>query len=138
MARSLLKTWNLSKDLWAEVVACSVYILNRSPTSSVQNFVLEEAWSGQKVTVSHFRVFGCIAFTHVIEKLRKKLHYRSENYIFIGYNDQSKAYRLFNLIPKKFIVSRNVKFLEEKSWNEMEKNTFPNPFIVRQTSSTYN
>jgi len=67
MARSLLKTRNLSKDLWAEAVACSVYILNRSPTSSVQSFVPEEVWSGQKVTISHFRIFGCIAFAHVLK-----------------------------------------------------------------------
>ena len=130
MARSLLKTCNLSKDLWVEAVACSVYILNRSPTSSVQNFIPEEAWSGKKVTVSHFRIFGCISFAHVPEKLRKKLDDRSEKYIFIGYSDQSKAYILFNPITKKFVVSQNVKFLEDKSWNEMENNACPNIFIM--------
>ena len=120
----------MSKYLWTEAVACSTFILNRSPTSSVQSLVPEEAWSGKKVIVSHFRVFGCIAFAHVPEKLRKKLDDRSEKYIFIGYSDQYKAYRLFNPITKKFVVSREVKFLEDKSWNEMENNTCPDPFIL--------
>ena len=93
MARSLLTERKLSKDYWAEAVACSVYILNRSPTSSVHGKVLKEKWSGLKVTVSHFRIFGCIAFAHVPEELRKKLDDRSEKYIFIGYSEQSKAYR---------------------------------------------
>ena len=92
MVRSLLRARKLSKDYWAEVVACSVYILNRSPTSSVQGRVLEEKWSGLKVTVSHFRIFGCLAFAHVPEELRKRLDDRSEKYIFIGYSEQSKAY----------------------------------------------
>ena len=39
MARSLLTARKLSKDYWAEAVACSVYILNRSPTSSVHSKV---------------------------------------------------------------------------------------------------
>ena len=130
MAQSLLKTQKLSKYSWDEAIACSVYILNRLPNSSVQIFVPEEAWSGKKVTISHFHVFGCIAFTHVPEKLRKNLDDRSEKYIFIGYSDQSKAYRLFNPITKKFVVSQDVKFLEDKSWNEMENNTCPNPFIL--------
>ena len=41
MARSLLIARKLSKDYWAEAVACSIYILNRSPTSSVHGKVPE-------------------------------------------------------------------------------------------------
>jgi hypothetical protein len=106
----------MSKDYWAEAIACSIYILNRSPTSSVQGKVLEEKWSGSKVNVSHFKNFGCVVFAHVPEEIRKK-------YIFIGYSEESKAYRLYNPITKKFLVSRDVKFMEDKSWDEMENNT---------------
>jgi transposase InsO family protein len=74
MARSLLTTRKISK----EAVACSIYILNRSPTSSVQGKVPEEKWSGSKVNVSHFKKFGCVAFAHVSEELRKNLDDRSQ------------------------------------------------------------
>ena len=111
MARSLLTSRKLSKDYWAKAVACSVYILNRSPTSNAHGKVLKEKWSGLKVTVSHFRIFGCVAFAHVPEEQRKNLEYRSEKYIFIGYSEQSKVYRLCDLVTKKFQVSRDVKFI---------------------------
>ena len=76
---------------------------------------------------------NCFTLSHIslylFRSCSKKIDDRSEKYIFIGYSDQSKAYRLFNPITKKFVVSRDVKFLEDKSWNEMENNTCPNPFI---------
>jgi hypothetical protein len=37
--------------------------------------------------MSHFRIFGCVAFTHIPEELRKKLDNRSEKSIFVGYNE---------------------------------------------------
>ena len=129
MARSLLSIRKLSKYYWTEAVACSVYILNRSPTSIVQGKVPKEKWSGLKVIVSHFRIFGCAIFAHVPEELRKKLDDRSEMYIFIVYSEQSKAYRLYNRVTKKFLVSRDVKLIEDKSWNGMENITSHNPFI---------
>lgn len=62
-----------------------MYILNRSPTSSVQGLVPKEVWSGQKVFVLHFQVFCCITFAHVLEELRKKLDCKSEKHNFIEY-----------------------------------------------------
>jgi transposase InsO family protein len=68
MARSMLRAKNLSNDYWDEAVVCSMYILNRSPTTSVKDKVPQEAWSGTKLNVSHFRIFGCIAFAHIPEE----------------------------------------------------------------------
>ncbi|KAH9735189.1 hypothetical protein KPL71_017659 [Citrus sinensis] len=55
MVRSLLQMSGLSKSFWPEAVVWSVYILNRSPTIAVQNITPEEAWSGCKPAVDHFR-----------------------------------------------------------------------------------
>jgi hypothetical protein len=117
MARSMLKGKNLSNEYWAEAVACAVYILNRSPTKIVRNMVPQEAWSGKHHSVSHFKVFGCIAYAHIPKQTRSKLDDKSEKCIFIGYDEQSKAYKLFNPITKKVIVSRDVVFKEEESWD---------------------
>ena len=57
MARSLLREKCLSNLFWVEAVACSVYLLNRSPTTSVQMKVPQEAWSGTKLNVDHLRIF---------------------------------------------------------------------------------
>ena len=98
MARSMLKAKNLSNEFWAEAIACVVYILNRIPTKSVKNTTPQEAWNGKKHNVSHFRVFGCVAYSLVTSELRRKLDDNSENGIFIGYSEESKAYRLYNPI----------------------------------------
>jgi hypothetical protein len=81
----------LSNEYWAEVVACETYIMNRCPTKSVINMILEEAWSGKKHNVSHMRVFGCVAYAHVLDELRRKLDNKGEKCIFVGYSDESKA-----------------------------------------------
>ena len=51
-------------------------------------------------------------------ELRKKLDDKSKKCIFIGYSEESKAYRLYNPISKKLIISKDVKFEEEDSWHE--------------------
>jgi hypothetical protein len=51
MARTLLKEKSLSNIFWAEAVAYSVYLLNRSPTTSLKMKVPQEAWSGTKLNV---------------------------------------------------------------------------------------
>ena len=73
MVRSMLYCKKLPKSLWAEVVACAIYILNRCPIKSVRDKTPQEAWSGQKPNLSHLRVFGCIAYPHILDELRKKL-----------------------------------------------------------------
>ena len=37
------------------------------------NKILEESWSGNKSNISHLKVFGCVAYAHVPNELRKKM-----------------------------------------------------------------
>ena len=108
MARSMLKENNFSNDYWVEVVTFAAYITNKCPTKSVMNIVLEEAWSGRKKYVTHMRVFGCVAYADVLDELRKNLDIKGEKCIFVGYSDESKAYKLYNPSTKKVIINRDV------------------------------
>eukprot|EP00253_Pinus_taeda_P010795 PITA_10795 len=117
MARSMLKANHLPNDYWVEAVHCTIYILNRCPTKAVMNRVSEEAWSGRKQGVTHMKVFGCVAYAHIPDQLRKKLANKGEKCIFIGYSEESKAYRLYIPSTKKFFVSRDVQFIEEEAWD---------------------
>jgi len=120
MARSLLKEKCLSNTFWDEAVACSTYLLNRSPTTNLKMKVPQEAWSGTKLNVVHLRTFICIAYAHIPSELRKNMDDRSDKCIFTGYSETYKAYRLYNPISKKLILSRDVKFLENQLSNEYE------------------
>ena len=113
MARSMLKAKHLPNYYWVQAVHCAVYIWNRCPTKAVMNKVSEEAWSGGKQGVTHMKVFGCVAYADIPNQLRKKLDSKGEKCIFIGYSEESKAYRLYIPSTKKFFVSRDVQFIEE-------------------------
>eukprot|EP00253_Pinus_taeda_P026770 PITA_26770 len=117
MARSMLKAKHLPNYYWAEAVHCAVYILNRCPTKVVMKRVPEEAWSGRMQGVTHIKVFGCVAYAHIPDQLRKKFDNKWEKCIFFGYSEESKAYRLYNPSTKKFFVSRDVQFIEEEAWD---------------------
>eukprot|EP00253_Pinus_taeda_P027098 PITA_27098 len=117
MVRSMLKAKHLPHEYWAEAITCTVYILNRCPTKAVMNRIPEEAWSGQKQTVTHMRVFGCVAYAHVPNQLRRKLDSKGEKCVFVGYCGESKAYKLYNPSTKKLIVSRDVQFIEDEAWD---------------------
>ncbi|KAL0558905.1 hypothetical protein IC582_003491 [Cucumis melo] len=92
MVRSMLKAKNLPNEFWGDAVACTVYILHRAPTKSVPGMTPYEAWCGEKPSVSHLRVFGSIAYSHIPNQLRGKLDDKSEKCIMVGYSENSKAY----------------------------------------------
>ncbi|KAA0054682.1 integrase [Cucumis melo var. makuwa] len=76
-----------------------------------------KAWCSEKPSVSHLRVFGSIAYSHISNQLRGKLDDKSEICIMVDYSENSKAYRLYNPVSRKIIISRDVIFNEDKSWN---------------------
>lgn len=92
-------------------------MLNRSPTLAVKDMTPEEAWSGIKPNVDYFRVFGCIGHVHVSDSKRKKLDDKSFQCVLLGMSEESKAYRLYDPVSKKIIVSRDVFFEENECWD---------------------
>ena len=110
MARSMLKAKGMTNYFWVEVVTCAVYFINRSPTRSVPNTTLIEAWSGFKRNVQHLKVFRSITYVHVPKAARSKLDDKAVKTIFIRY--KHGGYKLYNPITKKVIVSRDVTFAE--------------------------
>ena len=77
----------------------------------------EEAWSGRKLDVDYFKIFGCIAYAHIPNEKRKKLDDKSEKCIFLGVSETSKAFKLFNPLTNQIVTSRDVVFDEENIWH---------------------
>ncbi|KAK9157521.1 hypothetical protein Scep_004095 [Stephania cephalantha] len=120
MARNMLTASGLSNEFWAEAVATSIYLLNISPTRAVMNQTPYEAWCGRRPSVSHLRVFGCISYALVNSQVRQKLDEKSEKCIFVGYCNQSKAYRLYNPLSGQIVIRRDVVFDENTCWKWSE------------------
>lgn len=114
-ARTMLIDAGLPKDFWAETTATAVYLINRSPCKALQEETPEEAWSGRKPDLRHLKVFGCKALAHVPKEKRDKWDAKSEELIFVGYNESTKGYRLINPESRKAVNSRDVVFFEKHS-----------------------
>ena len=56
--------------------------------------ILEEAWSGKKVSYSFLRTFSCEAFSHIDSENRTKLEAKSKKCIFFGYDIDEFGYRI--------------------------------------------
>jgi hypothetical protein len=115
MARALLKKRRMSAVFWGEAVVTAVYILNRSPTKTLNGKMPYEAWHGRKPAVSLLRVFGCLAFSNELSHIGK-LDDRSTLGVFIGYAKGSKAYRILHLGTQRVHTTRDVVFDEGRGW----------------------
>ena len=113
-ARSMLNGAWLGHEFWVEVVETACYLVNRSPSSTLEDKIPHEVWIRKKPFFSHLRVFGCDAYVYVLKEKRTKLESKSERCIFIGYKDGLKGYKLWNLETRKVVYNRDVVFREVK------------------------
>lgn len=112
----MLKSKGVPAQYWGEAVSTVVYVLNRSPTKSLEGITPYEAWYGKKPRVEHLRVFGCVGLVKNIGPQIKKLSDRSTKMVFLGYEEGTKGYRMFDPISSKLHISRDVIFEEELGW----------------------
>ena len=75
-------------------------------------------------SVTHLKVFVCVAYAHVPYELRKKLDNKGHKYIFVGYSEDTKACKLYDPVTRKVIISRDVQFVENESWDGTIENNF--------------
>lgn len=117
LVRAILVDKKIPKTFWPEAVQWVNHVLNRSPTLAVKDKTPEEAWSGVKPSVEHFRVFGCVGHVHILNAKRIKLDDKSVSCVLLGMSLESKGYRLYDPIAKKIISSRDVIFEEHRQWD---------------------
>ena len=69
----MIQSKGLSLQYWAEEINCENYIVNCTPTKALKNIAPKESWTKIKRDVSHFHVFGSIAWAHILDEKRKAL-----------------------------------------------------------------
>ena len=100
-ALSMIAHAGLSNIFWAEAISAAAYVRNRLPTTTLKEREIPyERWYGRKPNVSHFRVFGCMAYAHVPDCERRKL------------DTKSKGYRPFDETNQKPYIRKVVEFNE--------------------------
>ena len=134
-ARTMILESGVSTDFWAEAVNTANYLKNRSPTKVLPNMTPQEAWTGEKPDLSHLRVFGCKALVKIPDNNRKKWDSKSKEYIFVGYCEESKGYRMLHPVTKKFTRSRDVVFFESQFPVRHSSSDDPFPDVADDNSS---
>ena len=114
MVNSMLLSSKLPFNLWGEALLSACHIHNRIP-SKITKTSPYELWNGRKPNLSYIRVWGCLAFYRVPDPKRTKLGPRAMKSVFVGYAENSKAYRLLDLESNVIMESRDVQFLENKT-----------------------
>ena len=104
----------LSNGFWIYAVKAKLHTYNVTPIKHADYKTPKELWSGQKLNISHLRVFGCLAWVHILKKRRHKLQPKSRAMIFVGYEPGSKGYQFWDAAHQRFENSCDVKFEEAR------------------------
>ncbi|GKE42247.1 ribonuclease H-like domain, reverse transcriptase, RNA-dependent DNA polymerase [Tanacetum coccineum] len=118
--RCMMKATNMPQNFWAEAVRHAIYILNSVPTKVLEGITPYEAIKQKKPNLEKLKVFGSIAYVKLPSQHLTKLDDRSTKMVYLGNEQGSKAYRLFDQTTRKICVSRDVKFKEDETWDWSE------------------
>ena len=102
----------LSNGFWIYAVKAKLHTYKVTPIKQADYKIPKELWSGKKLNISHLRVFGCLAWVHILKNTRHKLHLKSRVMIFIGYEPGSQGYQFWDAAHQHLVISCDVKFKE--------------------------
>ena len=112
IGRSMLHYAKLDKCFWAEAAMTAIYIKNCLPSPKHQDQTPLEIINGLRPSVKHMRVFGCRAFVLTPKEKRSKWDPKAREGLFMGYEEVSKAYRIYDIEADQVVISRDVTFDE--------------------------
>ena len=109
MARAMLSDAGLPNAYWGHAILYATHILNHVPTRTLdEDLTPHEAFTGNKPSVTHLRIFGCKVHVHVPDAKRRKL----DACVFLGFAENHKAYICVQRLSGQVFESRDVVFDE--------------------------
>ncbi|CAI5732013.1 unnamed protein product [Peronospora farinosa] len=110
IGRSMLHHANLDKCFWGEAAMAAIYIKNRLPSPKIASKTPFEFVYKSMPSVKHIRVFGCWAYILTPKEKRCKWDAKACVGVFMGYEEVSKAYRVYDIEAGQVVISRDVTF----------------------------
>ncbi|KAK1682427.1 hypothetical protein QYE76_043275 [Lolium multiflorum] len=111
MARTMLSEFNSPHNFWGEAISTAVHYSNRLFLRPLHNKTPYELLTGNKPNVMYIHVFGCKCLVKNNKGKLGKFETRTIEGIFVGYAENSHAYRYYN--RSTIEVSCDVVFLED-------------------------
>ncbi|GJX92245.1 retrotransposon protein, putative, ty1-copia subclass [Tanacetum coccineum] len=117
-----LTSGDLPKTFGWHRTCTAAYLINRSPSTTIEKKTLMEMWSGHPSDYGVLRIFSCVAYSHVKQG---KLELRAINCVLLGNPEGVKGYRLYRLDGEspKILTSRNVVFNKSVMYKDTLKDS---------------
>ena len=111
MMNAMLLSSGLSDEMWGEAVLSACHILNRVPHKNIDSTPYE-MWKGYPPNLSLLKVWGCLAKVGLPDFRRPTVGPRTYDCVFIGYAENSSAYRFMSLSDRSLSEAANAEFFE--------------------------
>jgi hypothetical protein len=120
MARTMLDEYKTSDRFWAEAVNTACYAINRLYLHRILKKTSYELLTGKNPNVSYFRVFGSKCFILVKRGRKSKFAPKAVEGFLLGYDSNTRAYRVFIKSTGLVEVSCNIVF-DETNGSQVEQ-----------------
>jgi hypothetical protein len=120
MARTMLDEYKMPDRFWAEAINTACYSINRLYLHRILKKTSYELLTGKKPKVSYFRVFGSKCFILVKRGIKSKFAPKAIEGFLLGYDSNTRAYRVFNKSTGLVEVSCDIVF-DETNGSQVEQ-----------------
>jgi hypothetical protein len=120
MARTMLDEYKTPDRFWAEAINTACYSINRLYLRRILKKTSYELLTGKKPNVSYLRVFGSKCFILVKRGRKSKFAPKVVEGFLLGYDLNTRAYRVFNKSTGLVDVSCDIVF-DETNGSQVEQ-----------------
>jgi hypothetical protein len=120
MARTMLDEYKTLDRFWVEAINTACYAINRLYLHRILKKTSYELLTGKKPNVSYFRVFGSKCFILVKRGRKSKFAPKAVEDFLLGYDSNTRAYRVFNKSTGLVEVSCDIVF-DETNGSQVEQ-----------------
>jgi hypothetical protein len=104
MMNAMLVSSSAPDNLWGEAILSACHLQNRIPYKKT-GLTPYKLWKGYPPNLKYLKVWGCLAKVMLPEPKRKKIGSKTSDCMFIGYAENSAAYRF--LVLKSDVLDHN-------------------------------
>jgi hypothetical protein len=120
MTRTMLDEYKTPDRFWAEVINTTCYPISRLYLHRILKKTSYELLTGKKPNVSYFRVFGRKCFILIKRGRNSKFAPKAVEGFLLGYESNTRAYRVFNKSTGLVEVSCDIVF-DETNGSQVEQ-----------------
>jgi hypothetical protein len=120
MARTMLYEYKTPDRFWTEAINTACYSINRLYLHRILKKTSYELLTGKKPNVSYFRVFGSQCFILIKRGRKSKFAPKAVEGFLLGYDSNTRVYRVFNKSTELVEVSCDIVF-DETNGSQVEQ-----------------